>query len=579
MKRNGSVYIIVLLASAVVYIISMGFIFLTTTVGKQEIMDKNRIIAKYLSESGVELGYNEIYNIFYSDLFNKEKKTINYDKLTLLDPELAPEFSKVLEKKRFIEDGDIYVGIEVLNVTTNSQLACNMKVVPGEEEKVPERLNIYKGSEKETSGKLLGGYVATLRLTSKGIYRKREFTTTVTKSIKVINISPIGEEYTLFISGPDEEYLKFGKFTLSNWTVDSEQVSGLVTKIKSIADKAQTQIPNTSVNDFASMLNFVKQFVLFNKDSEIKKEASNLLFNLDFRKWGRIRTNGILHVYLPFFEVDDIINYFVDNKYYSKPEVGYVGCENRLHDLYLGKYTRYEGNIRKHYWRLAPYILTRRFPVERNDKYTRFSTDTYYAQEHPDEKDPENIILTRPTDIERFLHQEANEDLVMHGTRTEPVRLNGLMHIDGSLSISGYVKGRGALIVKGNLIIEGNIKYADNTSMLSLISVNNPIVIKNTVENAEIDGAVYGRQSIQGGKKLKINGNLVVHNLNRQSGPDARDTLMPREVEIIYDKRLRNYYARHIYGGVSLQPKTKYITELTESTLDQLKTKEKNMHK
>ncbi len=579
MRKKGSVYIMIILSSAVIYIIAMAFVFQMTTLKKQGILDKHRLIAKYLSEAGIERSLNEVSNIFYQPLFKTEPKEINYDKLSLLDPELASEFTKVLEIKNFITGGDIFTSIEILNITANPQLASGLKIVPGEEDTVPERLNIYKVSDSGTSSRKLGGYVATLRITSKGVFNNREYTTTVSKSIKVVNMSPLAEEYTLFIRGKNEEFLKYGKFVLSNWTVDMSEISNLVTQIEEMGQKAHAQIPSTSINDFTSMLNFVKNFVIANRDSEIRREASNLLFNLDFRRWGRIRTNGTLQVFLPFFEVDDIINYFVENQYYSKPEVGYIGCYNRLHNTYLGKYTRFEGNIRKHYYRLAPYILSRHFPVERNDKYTRFSTDSYYPQEKPDEFDPENFVLTKVNDIERFIHQESSRDLKLHGTRTNPIRINGLYNVKGNLNISGFVKGKGAFIVEGNLVLEGNITYTDKSSLMLLLSLNSPILIPPMIENLTIDASIYSKESIRGGKQLKINGNLVVENLNRQQGAEARDTIMPRDVEIDYSKELRNYYARHIYGGVSLKPVNKYLNELTDNTLQRLKLKERNMHK
>ncbi|MGM0606973.1 MAG: hypothetical protein ACQESP_01010 [Candidatus Muiribacteriota bacterium] len=579
MKNKGSVYILVLLSVAIVYIISVGFIYFTTTARKQETMDRHRIIAKYIAESGIQKAKNTISDIFYDDLFDDETQEINHDKLSLLDPEIASDFIKVIEIDDFIEDGELHIAIELLNLTTNPDLASSVEIKPGEEDNFPDRLNIYKSDESGQSSRKLGGYIAILQITSKGIYRGREYILTSNHSIKVTNIAPIGEEYTLFIRGQNEEHLKYGRFVLSNWTVDMEQVSNLINNIQELSGRAEAQIPSSSVDDFSSMLNYVKNFVLMNRDSEIREEASNLLFDLDFRRWGRVRTNGVLHVFLPFFEVDDIINYFVENQYYSKPEVGYAGCYNRLHNTYLGRYTRFEGNIRKHYWRLAPYVLSRHFPVERNDTYTRFSTDSYYPQENPEEFDPTNYILTQPNEIDRFFHQETSENVQLYGTRNQPIEINGLYNIRGNLNIAGYVKGKGALIVQGDVIIEGNIAYSDNKSLLQIISLNNPITIPPMNENITVDGSIFSEESIRGGQKIKINGNLIVENLNRQQGPDARDTIMPGDVEIIYSSFLRNYYARHIYGGISRKPISLYLNELTPREIDMLRSQEEMLYR
>lgn len=578
-NNKGSVYIIVLLSSAVIYIIAMGFIYMTNSSRKQEIMDRNRIVAKYLSEAGIEKGVNEISEIFYKNLINPETKEVNKEKLQLLDHEKAAKFVKVIRFDDILDDGKTEVVIKLSNITNNTSLGSSLKIIPGEEDKIPDSLNVYKAQKTGTSERKLGGYVARLIITSKGTYSKREYVTTEIRSIKVANVSPIGEEYTLFIEGEKEEFLKYGKFTLSNWTVDMNEVKNLVTQIQEMTSKKNLSVPDTSINDFASSLNFVKNFVLSNKDSDIKKEASAMLFNLDFRRWGRVRTNGTLHVFLPFFEVDDIINYFVENKYYSKPEVGYVGCFNMLHNPYLGKYTRYEGNIRKNYYRLAPYILSRRFPVERSDKYTRFSTDSYYPQEHPDEKSPSNNILTKPGDIDKFIHQNCSSDMVLRGTPSNPITVNGLMNIEGSLTIGGNIKGKGALIVKGTVLIENSIIYNDKSSLVSIISLNNPVIIKNGVENLTLDTCLYSRESIKGGVSMKINGNLVVYNLNRQNGSEARVTDMPKNVEINYRKDLRNYYAKHVYGGISRKGINKYIDSLSENDIEDAERTEKYMYK
>jgi hypothetical protein len=567
------------MSSAVIYIIAMGFIYMTNSTRKQEIMDRNRVIAKYLSQAGIEKSINEIAEIFYSDLLDPETKKVNMEKLNLLDYEKAANFIKVVEFDDLIEGGKTQAVISVTNITNNPSLGSALKIIPGEEDKIPDTVNAYKDQKNGSSDRKLGGYVAKLKITSKGTYSKRHYVTTVTRSLKITNVAPVGEEYTLFIEGEKEEFMKFGKFTLSNWTVDMDQVKNLVNQIQEMSSKKNLQVPDTSINDFASSLNFVKNFVLINKDSEIKKEASALLFNLDFRRWGRVRTNGTLHVFLPFFEVDDIINYFVENKYYSKPEVGYVGCFNMLHNPYLGKYTRYEGNIRKNYYRLAPYILSRRFPVERSDKYTRFSTDSYYPQEHADEKAPSNNILTRPGEIEKFIHQNCPTDLVLRGTPSNPITVNGIMNIEGSLTIGGNIKGKGALIVKGTVLIENNIECKDKTSLVSIISLNNPVIIKNSIENVRIDTCLYSKESVKGGKSLKINGNLVVYNLNRQSGQDARVTDMPKNVEINYNKNLRNYYGKHVYGGISRKSIDNYLDDLSDSDISNAERLQKYMYK
>ncbi len=52
-------------------------------------------------------------------------------------------------------------------------------------------------------------------------------------------------------------------------------------------------------------------------------------------------------------------------------------------------------------------------------------------------------------------------NVYMHGTKNDPIILNGDVAIDGDVIISGYVKGSGALKTRGNVYVAGDILYAD----------------------------------------------------------------------------------------------------------------------
>lgn len=57
----------------------------------------------------------------------------------------------------------------------------------------------------------------------------------------------------------------------------------------------------------------------------------------------------------------------------------------------------------------------------------------------------------------------TNQNVILVGTRANPIVINGKVAIDGDAVISGYVKGTGQLLVRGNLYIEGDLAYADGT--------------------------------------------------------------------------------------------------------------------
>src|SRR5690606_33068878 len=60
-------------------------------------------------------------------------------------------------------------------------------------------------------------------------------------------------------------------------------------------------------------------------DDTISETVDNIILSLNPRNWGRVRTNGRLEVYMPFFAADDIINYFAESGgWRDLPEVGYL---------------------------------------------------------------------------------------------------------------------------------------------------------------------------------------------------------------------------------------------------------------
>ena len=52
-------------------------------------------------------------------------------------------------------------------------------------------------------------------------------------------------------------------------------------------------------------------------------------------------------------------------------------------------------------------------------------------------------------------------NVYMHGTKNDPIILDGDVAVDGDVIISGYVKGSGALKTRGNVYVAGDILYDD----------------------------------------------------------------------------------------------------------------------
>ncbi|MEM7164130.1 MAG: hypothetical protein AAF581_01625 [Planctomycetota bacterium] len=59
--------------------------------------------------------------------------------------------------------------------------------------------------------------------------------------------------------------------------------------------------------------------------------------------------------------------------------------------------------------------------------------------------------------------QNVNGNMVLVGTKSNPIELNDRVAIDGDIVIQGYVKGSGTLWARGNIYVVGDLQYLDGT--------------------------------------------------------------------------------------------------------------------
>lgn len=57
-------------------------------------------------------------------------------------------------------------------------------------------------------------------------------------------------------------------------------------------------------------------------------------------------------------------------------------------------------------------------------------------------------------------------NVIMTGSATDPIVLDGTVAIDGDLIINGYVKGEGTLVVRGNVYVPTDLQYLDGREVL-----------------------------------------------------------------------------------------------------------------
>jgi hypothetical protein len=294
------------------------------------------------------------------------------------------------------------------------------------------------------------------------------------------------------------------------------------------------------------LIRIVKDFVTKTKFTKPREKQMDEIFKA-YKVAGRVRVNGTLHVWLPFFDVDDIISYFVRNVYYEKPAVGYPGCNNRLHDRFMSWATKFEGDVRKHYYELAPYVIEHQKPVAKVEQYTRWSTFPNFVKEHPNQRMPDK--LRKLETYEKYATNIINGSIVMIGTKESPVLLDGLTLIKGNLTIGGYFVGKGMLVATGNVFIRSNIKHGSPSTLLSIVSLKGKGILAKE-SSVVINAALCLRDSLVGGMSMKVIGNYVVRQLNRQKG-ELGDLLMPPYCRIKYDKKIRQIRGDNFWISIS----------------------------
>lgn len=548
----------------VLYIFGMMLInYMTQERGQTQKLGEN-LQAYYLAEAGVEKAMIKVRELFSEKLLS-EDGVVNDKLLSLLDIDRTENFNMIVR----IADGEVAIGgTAEVRVQIKDIKQTPFKTYIDEYEEVPPELKIYRKENRDTySDKALGGYEGLLRIEAVGRYRSSEKKLEVIRELKVTDLTPPAENYTLFIQSRNDEYLRHGEFRCRNWSV----VRALKTLIDDLAVKTNHAFQETMGTaagelfwqpNMASSVSFegeikmrtlrvIRKLVMSTSDIKIKDFVDTTIQKLHPYLWGKIRTNGRLHVYLPFFAADDIINYFEDNSIFShqRPEIGYLFCSNQLHDPYLSKYTYYEGEIIKYYQKLKPYMLgITETPYPSSDPYT-INTKFDFVSRHPDKLEP--LQLARITkDAKNYCHEFHERELRLEGTYSRPAIAMGLIYVQGNVYLSGRIKGQAMIVTEGDIFIDDDVVHDSADSFLSLVALKGGVKFPRELRSAKIEAAIYAKNSMTGGEKVSIFGNLVVDTLNRQKGEDG-ELIMPKKVVIDYDAALKSNVGSNVCFNVS----------------------------
>ena len=564
-NKNGSAMLMLIGSVAVLYIVGVMLIKYLTQERTQTTKLSENIQALYLAEAGLEKALVKAKEVFSQKLMDSDGQ-FDDKVLSLLDIDKAENFSMRVK----IADGELVDGgtAEVL-VQIGNVRSTPFKSYIDEYIDVPQSLNCYKRESRETyADKSLGGWEANLRFEATGNYRSAQRKIELIKDLKVSDLTPPAEHYTLFVTNKKDEYLREGEFRLQNWSIIRELyelVHDVATKTKEsfqatmgkAGDSEFFWEPNMGSNiSFegdvrVQTLKVIRDLCMKISDIKIKDFVDFSVSKLHPYLWGKVRTNGRLHVYMPFFAADDIINYFEDNstQSYHRPEIGYLFCSNQLHDPYLSKYTTYEGEIIKYYQKLKPYVLgITETPYPSSDPYTVTTKFDYVAK---------NQDVFQPMQLERikknakdYCHEFHEKDLTLQGTYSTPASVWGIIFVDGNVRIGGRISGRGMIVCTGNIIITDDVKHENGETFLSLVALNGGVKLDRSLTQAKIEAAIYAKNSITGGDQIHIFGNLCVDELNRQAGEEG-DLIMPKRVLIVYDSGLKSGAGNNVCFNIS----------------------------
>lgn len=531
--REGSAYLLTLGTLAVIFILGFSFIRSMLDEYFQSHYHGDSVAAYYLAEAGVERAIFEFKAIFEKPLL-LEDGTVHADLLRILDFTRAQDYTLELTEK--LGAGSYHVRCEFVRMNRTPFHGYLF------EKGLPTELEPYfKDTKNYNNPARLAGWQAELKITSTGEAKGRRRTLVVTKDVKVMDLTPPASEYSLFIWGSGTDFLRGGTFLLEHG------LAHLVEIAQGFLDDYNRLAPYLAKGDIRDLVNIVRDFVVKTKFSKPKEKKMEEIFKA-YQHAGRVRVNGTLHVWLPFFEVDDVINYFVSNNYYEKPEVGYPGCDNRLHDRFMSWATKFEGDVRKHYFELVPYVIQNQKPTAKVEQYTRWSTFPNFTRQYPDEKMPDRLESIEKN-AEKYSCQTVNGNLTLFGTQAEPRPLDGIVYVKGNCTIGGFFTGRGMVVAEGDVHFSSDVRLADKEALLTIVSTGGRGILPKGASR-DLQAALALRESVQGGDRLRILGNLTVKSLNRQRG-ELGDPIMARSVRLRYDKRIRQIRGDNFWVSIS----------------------------
>ena len=476
--RSGTTIFILFIAVTVLFI--LGFSFSYVLGQRRRIIMKHGedFTAYYMAQAGVRKALWVLRNAFTEDLVTpknpqpKEPLETNVLLLNLLDMERAREWARTVDlpEGELIPDGSAHVLMEFLNVSRNefSTYIDRVERIPPGLEQYREKRRPPRGRPSSASSPSADGR-ASCASSPPGVYRGTRRIIEVIKDVKVTDITPPAPDHSLFIHGKNTEYLK-----------GDRQVPALQSRSSPGHPRPHPRAGHEGQRGAPSRARRVEGPGFWHERVEDQRvphhevrRGGHLGGPQDRARPGAARQrrehpgHGGQHhpepesrgtgagcaptasstSILPFFEADDIINYFADTSIFGhqRPEVGYLFNQYRLHDPYLSVYTHYEGYVYKNYRRLNPLALgpskePQPVPPQRYTINTRMN----YVQRHPDRAEVPGLEFGCVKHGKKYCHRLHKTPETLWGRQGRSHRPRGNLVLPGEAHHRRPLRGPGA---------------------------------------------------------------------------------------------------------------------------------------
>ncbi len=300
-SRRGFTIFLLFIVITIASILGMSLYRIISDISYGTAKHCESIKTYYLAEAGMHKALWDLKTTLGQRLVTPRRpvegqvQQVNEGLLALMDIERARRWnsSYTFEDDDLAKGAKIRIYMELLDVSATpffSYLDPLDKVPPYLD---PYHLKRHMEEDRQLGINPLGGWRGKLRVAVTATYRRTSRTIETWRSIHMVDVTPPGADYTLFVLGKEREYLKAGRFILSNLSIPGPVKSEILRLAHSVNDVLRLDIEKKG--DKPESMNSVKRLnskmdELMRKDSvsealklvhELSKAASDR--SIDFK--------------------------------------------------------------------------------------------------------------------------------------------------------------------------------------------------------------------------------------------------------------------------------------------------------